>query len=414
MLNAITRTARFLNPWRWVMGLRRSMTGASVSLLLIGIVSLNIVWGYPWTGMFATCISLFIVGRTINYLAAPQLHASVNAPRCLPMGTSTQIPGHLVNQGRWPGMDLWIERNQRCDWLPPGGETSALKDVTFQRRGLHPLPVIEVDCFFPFYLFRTHLNVDPNTTIAVTPKPLSSEDDEHWRTLQNTLRGIATRISQGEQIHYIGSCEYREGVPVRRWDFSSWARLGKPIVREFSTPAARSISIWVNNVCDDEPRSRERWTRRISSWSRTNENTHEPFERILSIAASSIETLTRNGAAVTLWVTQDDRLQAFRCEAGSDPSDLLIALATLEPIPPSETLAHDLDDWTREMQLSGGDSLLVMSCQSRENVSITIPPGTRWVTHRDIRKIDRAEKPPRPAMKTRMANSTRQVSETTG
>ncbi len=33
---------------------------------------------------------------------------------------------------------------------------------------------------------------------------------------------------------YVGSREYQIGMPVRRWDFASWARLGKPAVREFA------------------------------------------------------------------------------------------------------------------------------------------------------------------------------------
>ncbi|EMI57650.1 protein containing DUF58 [Rhodopirellula sallentina SM41] len=393
MKKAFMLVARHLNPWRWAMGLRYSMTGASVSLLLIGIVSLNIVWGYPWTGMFAACVSLFVVGRLINYLATPSLQASADAPRHVPSGTSLQIPVHLINEGRLPGMDLWIERDQRCDWLPPGDETMALQDVCYQHRGLQPLPATRVECYFPFYLFRTRTHVDSNTTIAVTPKPLSSDDDEHWRTLQNTLRGIATRISQGEQTHYIGSCEYREGIQVRRWDFASWARLGKPIVREFSSPATRSVSIWVDNVCNVTERAKTHWTRRFVSRAETPDAIHEPFERILSIAASSIETLTRNGAAVTLWLDQGGHMESFRCEAGGDPSELLIALASLRWITAEEAVGQELTDWGRELQLTGGDSLLVMSCQSRENSPMPLPVGTRWVTHQEIERVDGPEQP---------------------
>ena len=37
----------------------------------------------------------------------------------------------------------------------------------------------------------------------------------------------------GESPEYIGNREYVSGEPIRRLDFRSWARLGKPVVREF-------------------------------------------------------------------------------------------------------------------------------------------------------------------------------------
>ncbi len=41
-------------PFTLSLSVRRSMTGASATLLVIGIVTLNIIWGYPWVGMFSS------------------------------------------------------------------------------------------------------------------------------------------------------------------------------------------------------------------------------------------------------------------------------------------------------------------------------------------------------------------------
>ncbi len=229
-------------------------------------------------------------------------------------------------------MNLWVETTQRCDWLPPKGEFATMKVVQLPRRGIHPLPAILAESSFPFYLFRAHREVDPHTNIAVTPAAPAEEDDELWQSLQSTLKGIATRIAQGDQVHYIGSLEYREGIPVRRWDFSSWARLGKPILREFSTPAARSVRLWIDNACPDVVRPHRRRWRRFVEWWRPTEAVHEPFERLLALAAASIESLARTGAAVTLSLTNQESSQPLRCEAGGDTSDLLIALANLERV----------------------------------------------------------------------------------
>jgi len=60
--------------------------------------------------------------------------------------------------------------------------------------------------------------------------------------------------------------------------------------------------------------------------------------RILSLAASSIRNADRNGAAVTLWNTPNERLLSLRCEAGGEnPSELLIPLASLRRVEPVAT-----------------------------------------------------------------------------
>ncbi|WP_246112792.1 DUF58 domain-containing protein [Allorhodopirellula solitaria] len=281
-------------------------------------------------------------------------------------------------------MNLWFEAQERCDWLPPAGEFQTLKDVRFLHRGIHPLPTILAESYFPFYLFRAHRHVDPKAEIAVTPAAIDGEDDELWRSLQSTLKGIATRISQGEQVHYIGSLEYREGIPVRRWDFSSWARLGKPILREFSTPAAQSVRIWIDNAAPEIPHPQRRRWHRSSPWWRPNEVIHEPFERILALAASSIQTLTRTGAAVTLSLTSDESGVPLRCEAGGDPSELLIALATVERVQPSAQSPRQISRWTQALQAGKDETMFIFSCRRRADVTVDVPETASWVTDYDM------------------------------
>jgi uncharacterized protein (DUF58 family) len=338
--------------------------------------------------MFAACVSLFVIGWIVNFLSMPAIQASVSAPRWVAAGMPLPISVRLINQGRLPGMDLRVEAGLPCDWLAPGGEFPAVKEVLLEKRGIWPLPPIVVESYFPFYLFRTRREFDSNTLIAVTPASLSGDDDELWRTLQTTLKGIAARIAQGDQVHYIGSREYREGISVRRWDFSSWARLGRPILREFSTPAARSICIWVDNACADSQNSRRPFYRRLLSLGRRVEKANEPFERVLSLAASSIDTLVRGGSAVTLSITHDPLYRSLRCEAGGDPSELFIALASVNRVDPTKVSKQQVERWSQELHSSGNEAVIVYSCRPREDVAITLPSGIRWVTDREVVTIE--------------------------
>lgn len=408
-MNSLGLVLRYINPIAWISGFRRSLTGASVTLLLIGIVSLNIIWSYPWLGMFSACLSMFLVGWIVNHFGVPKLNAVANAPRSVPAGDEVGIPMRLINAGRWPAMDLVIEKTRTVRTLPQGDGVAFIQNLRFLRRGSRQLPPLLVESFFPFHLFRTRRWVDANTTIMVTPTRLNTEDDAHWRTLEFTLKGIASRAAQGDQIHYIGSREYREGVPVRHWDFSAWARLGKPIIREFSSPASRSVRIVVDNVGSDNigpsesklsspdgnrdhlESIRMKILARFVSWRRSRELPDPSFERILSLAASSIEILVRNGAAVTLQFVHQppDRVIAtvYQCEAGGDPSELLVALGSAEVYPP--TPDPQGERVFLNQQQPRDEARIILSCRHRSELSQSDPLSelaseSNWVTDRSI------------------------------
>lgn len=376
--HSVRSILRWFNPIAWMLDLRRSLTPASVMLILIGIISLNIVWGYPWLGMLAACLAMFMVGRIVNSLSVPKLRAFANVPNHVPVGEELAAPIRLTNVGRWPGMDLSFERSYSCRFLAPESETSVLQTVRFRRRGQRRLPPILVESYFPFHLFRSQRFVDSATTVTATPPRLFAESDKQWRTLEATLKGIASRSSQGDQIHYIGNQEYREGVPVRRWDFASWARLGKPVLREYSSPSSKTVSIVVDNlrpkVTQHQSRTTSRW------WRQPHETIDEPFERILSLAASSVETLSRSGAAVILRFAHGDISEStrrkYRCEAGADPGELLIALGNAK----TYTLGpSDEADWPLHEEGQNGtesEAVIVLTC--RPNEDRRRPPQTSY------------------------------------
>jgi hypothetical protein len=249
--------------------------------------------------------------------------------------------------------------------------------------------------------------------IMVTPQRLASENDSQWRALETTLKGVASRAAQGDQIHYIGSREYREGVPVRNWDFSSWARLGKPILREFSSPASRSVRIVVDNIRSSEfkvglkapanttPTGDEDWLEAFrlgllasfSSWRRQPEQLDPSFERILSLAASSVETLVRNGAAVVLQFvhspSEKDVATMYRCEAGADPSEVLIALGNAKLYD-----AHCDEVWMVATETHRSDEEpMILSCRHRSELPHSDPLSrlakeATWITSESIEPPD--------------------------
>ncbi len=304
-----------LGPWRLFMSVRRSMTGASVTILLIGIITLNIVWGYPWTGMFAASVSLLVVGWVINRLMRPRLNVSFSLPASSPAGDFFSVVTHLENRSPLPAMDMAVRfaqqpvsRKQRKKQGDRGGvmfessspaQSVALihhrqhvdlsSSVMFGRRGVHPLPVVVVHSMFPFHLFRSTQKLPSNALVAITPKPISGDEDALARGMLSALGAWSHKLLSGDALDYTGSREYQHGMAVRRWDFASWARLGRPIVREYQSPSVQTVLLLVDTSDPSVASSGD-----------------QSLERLFSLAATAVIELTRKLVRVQMYVTHED------------------------------------------------------------------------------------------------------------
>ncbi|NNE01334.1 MAG: DUF58 domain-containing protein [Pirellulaceae bacterium] len=305
------------------------MTPASVILLLVGIISTNIIWGYPWIGIFSACISLFVVGFVLNRWSLPSLESDFQLPRTAVAGTPFQSRAILTNHSRIPAMELKIamasaDRDHKTsifqsqlaggivEMIRPGERLGQNVTLLCQKRGIHQLPDLYVTTWFPFHLFRYTRLVETIASIPVTPKLLSANDGAIAGGLLDALGTWTRNLLSGDAMDYTGSREYEPGMPVRRWDFSSWARLGQPIIREYQSPSVRTITLIVDTAIDP-------------SSSGDRQLADQRLESVLSLAATVIEHVSRHPIQIRLVVTgQDWDLQVG---GAFDRESLLIRLA---------------------------------------------------------------------------------------
>lgn len=116
------------------------------------------------------------------------------------------------------------------------------------RRGVFALPRIRIASLFPFGLFRFFQMVEPVGTIEIAPAiglPISVDDAAIHDDLQEHVASMKASLLMND---YVGSNEYRIGMPVRRWDFASWARLGKPAVRELAGHSDTLLVVVVETI----------------------------------------------------------------------------------------------------------------------------------------------------------------------
>lgn len=366
------------------------MTGASTTLLVISIVTLNIIWGYPWVGMFSACLSLLFVGWTMNRLMCPHLDFHLSLPRSATAEHPISIALQVLNPGRLPAMDFSVDfaslaglsrRKQRKQskahgWyrvlsppnslamLEPGHQTRLSSTIVYERRGVYCLPDVVVTSYFPFHLFRSFRRHPTETQIAITPRPLSGDEDAAARGMLEALGGWSHRLLSGDALDYTGSREYQVGMPVRRWDFNSWARLGRPIVREFQSPSVQLVTLIVDTGTGTSP---------------SKANAIDPsLERVLSLAATAILSLSQKLVRVRLCVTSEalpGTATTSDVLPASDSESMLIRLADAQPVA-LKVADQRLAD---AIELVGRSPALVLTLRDQQDFGDSLPPGVRWL-----------------------------------
>ncbi len=357
-------------PLRTVLAIRRSATPASISMLLVGIISMNILWGYPWVGVFAACVGTLGVSLLVNQFMQPRLHVDFSLPRCVEAGQIFNMRVHLKNRRHLPALQLavglgasrrkdllrWFRKNsadQRraayADYqvlsenssipmVAPRETVSTDVTLRFRHRGVHSLPDVCVKSMFPFCLFEVAKRIPSQTTIAITPRLLSQADDAVSSGQLSDLSGWVRKIAAVDAYDYSGSREYETGMSVRRWDFASWARLGKPIVQEFQSPGVKMAFILVDTAVEpDTPRSDSnvKIQRDVDVDSRdATAGRDETIEKVLSFAATCLTELWQRKVGVRMMIAgesldpTDDSHPTWK--NASDLETMLIRLARAE------------------------------------------------------------------------------------
>lgn len=347
-------------PVRVLLAIRRSATASSVSLLLVGIVTLNILWGYPWIGIFAACFSTMMVGLAVNWFMTPKLAIDFSLPRSVEAGHSFSLLMHLKNRRTLPALQLIASFDKKelrslfrerrffskqslrphrkqhryelrsepvsVSAIGPSERVSVESSLCFLDRGVHPLPRVRVRSLFPFCLFESTTLHPSQATIAVTPRLLDEGEDSVAAGHLSDLSQWVRRCKAFEAYDYVGSREYQTGMPVRRWDFSSWARLGRPIVREFQSPGSRTALIVVDTAATQTAISLKAVL------------IDQGVERVLSLAATAITQLNRQRIEAQLITTHESHEPSESAFGGvrhsSEIEAMLIQLAqaTVTPV----------------------------------------------------------------------------------
>jgi uncharacterized protein (DUF58 family) len=139
--------------------------------------------------------------------------------------------------------------------VPPmsaGGEAEARVEVLPLRRGILRFTGVTLARPDPLGLFRSFVKISAPQTVLILPRRYPLPPIALPGALRYQEGGVALAASVGSSDEFVALREYRRGDPLRHIHWRSWAKAGKPIVKEFEDEFFVRHAL-VLDTFDDEP-----------------------------------------------------------------------------------------------------------------------------------------------------------------
>jgi uncharacterized protein (DUF58 family) len=199
----------------------------------------------PVYQVFCVLLALYLVVWATNLMFRPKIKAQGHLQRRVTAGDELHANFQLTNESWRPAYDimLWLVALPReiqlnsahmvITRLGPGESASIPFVLRPTRRGVYALPDLRPISTFPFNLMRSGSSTFPLGNLMVIPRFHRIQEIDVPVGLRYQPGGVAMSSNVGESPEYIGNREYVPGEPAKRLDFRGWARLAKPVVREY-------------------------------------------------------------------------------------------------------------------------------------------------------------------------------------
>ena len=138
--------------------------------------------------------------------------------------------------------------------LLPGGETETTLEIMPLRRGVLRFNGLTFARPDPLGLFRSFVKTSAVQTVLILPCRYPMAHVALPGTEKYQEGGVALAANIGRSEEFVSLRDYRRGDPVRHIHWRSWAKTGKPIVKEFEDDYFTRHALVLDTFTDD-PRS---------------------------------------------------------------------------------------------------------------------------------------------------------------
>ena len=232
---------------------------------------------------------LFVLSIIFGHFMKPRLNIKVSMPSRSSAGSEISEEITVKNNGNRAFCVFIKEReipdkieakNKYGIMLPVLDREEEIKislPLVLKKRGDYTFHSIRAESSFPMGVINSGKNYNIERNLLVYPnfKPLLKLNIPAGRKLQPG--GIALASNIGESTEFLGTREFRTGDDPRYIHWKSWARLCKPIIKEFQEEFFCRVAIFLDTFVSFN----------------ADEKDYDAFESLLSLAASISDYLER-------------------------------------------------------------------------------------------------------------------------
>lgn len=317
------RTPYLFRTARFVLGFKLTPLGRGAAVLLffsaMGLVTVDI----PIYQIFCGLVALLGAVEFTGTILGPRLSVRAEIPAVGTVGEPILGTVRVVNQGMLPAFDLMagifrgpsairqVDADEFLPHLPRNAEAAIPVRLVGIQRGVYQLPGVNVHSTFPMNFMRFGGNETPRTTLTVVPRYHALEEFVIPFSNRYQPGGVTHVNGVGQSPEYLGNREYVAGEPVRRLDFRAWARLGRPVVREYQEEYYCRVALVLDTFVP------ARWTVR--------KRVHPEFEAAVSLMAAVAEAIDHENFAVDIFAAGPE-MYVFRSQAGQGRLDAVLEI----------------------------------------------------------------------------------------
>ncbi len=304
------------------------MGGLLVSALVGSITNDIPIYQLP-VALLVLVLLVSAVGSVLRWLS---VKLTGEFPDVISAGQTVRAEFTVTNDNRLPLFDVSVacfslprsfdvDREERIVTTLSAGESAKLTiKLTPRRRGLYDMPSVRAFSTFPFNLFRNQLARKESRPLLVLPRfePLSRLHINVANRYQPG--GVSFAAQVGESPEYIGNREYMPGDSPRHIDFRSWARLSKPVVREFQEEYFHRVGLILDTHVPCGPLGlRLPWQRRSRE-----------FEAAVSLTASVAHLFSQGEFLLDVFAAGPD-IHVFRIGRNTPPLPSVLEILAAVP-----------------------------------------------------------------------------------
>jgi uncharacterized protein (DUF58 family) len=291
--------------------------------------------------LFAAAAGLFLSAIAFAFRFRPRVRLECPLPLRATAGTNLTLRARLTPFGRagelmldWPKVPedpgLLSVSPPRSFMTVAADPLEVSAELRPGRRGRYRLRGARARRTDPLRLMTTLPVTAPDETLLVYPRfwHLDQFDVPVGRSYQPG--GIPLASSTGDAIEFVGTRDYREGDPIKNIHWRSWARRGKPVVKEYQEEYFSRVAIILDTYLPKGFTPADR----------------AAFEGAVSTVASVADWFSRTEAVVDVLAAGPDLYEVSAGRSLAYLENILDVLACLEPCadPPFATVGPSLHE----------------------------------------------------------------------